>query len=159
MKVICLNIQLVPSLKVWMSCYWDMSTFVGTSPFFRRALYVAMETMPFHIAQMGFYSLGQYFSPFKWSPKTIWHTLEVFLMVQGQFNWTLGYSGMCIFSSPEPKAPRWAISIPVTPASVVRPSSVRPSSVRPSVHPSTFSNIFSSETTGPIELKFHMETP
>ena len=50
-----------------------------------------------------------------------------------------------IFSSPEPKAPRWAISIPVTPASVVRPS--------------TFSNIFSSETTGPIELKFHMETP
>ena len=27
-----------------------------------------------------------------------------------------------IFSSPEPKAPRWAISIPVTPASVVRPS-------------------------------------
>ena len=27
------------------------------------------------------------------------------------------------------------------------------------VCPSTFSNIFSSETTGPIELKFHMETP
>ena len=54
-----------------------------------------------------------------------------------------------LFSSPEPKAPRWAISIPVTPASVVRPS----------VRPSTFSNIFSSETTGPIELKFHMETP
>ena len=50
-----------------------------------------------------------------------------------------------LISSPEPKAPRWAISIPVTPASVVRPS--------------TFSNIFSSETTGPIELKFHMETP
>ena len=25
--------------------------------------------------------------------------------------------------------------------------------------PSTFSNIFSSESTGPIELKFHMETP
>ena len=25
--------------------------------------------------------------------------------------------------------------------------------------PSTFSNIFFSETTGPIELKFHMETP
>ena len=36
----------------------------------------------------------------------------------------------------------------------VRPS-VRPSSVRPS----TFSNIFSSETPGPIKLKFHMETP
>ena len=55
-----------------------------------------------------------------------------------------------IFSSPEPKAPRCAYSIPVTPASVVRPS------VR---HPSTFSNIFSSETTWLIELKFHMETP
>ena len=27
-----------------------------------------------------------------------------------------------------------------------------------SVRPSTFSNIFSSETTGPIKLKFHMET-
>ena len=25
--------------------------------------------------------------------------------------------------------------------------------------PLTFSNIFSSETTGPIKLKFHMETP
>ena len=33
----------------------------------------------------------------------------------------------------------------------------RPSSVVR--RPSTFSNIFSSETTGPIELKFHMETP
>ena len=31
---------------------------------------------------------------------------------------------------------------------------------RPSVvRPSTFSNIFLSETTGPIKLKFHMETP
>ena len=28
-----------------------------------------------------------------------------------------------------------------------------------SVRPSTISNIFSSETTGPIKLKFHMETP
>ena len=38
--------------------------------------------------------------------------------------------------------------------------SLRRSSVRhPSVRPSTFSNIFSSETTGPIKLKFHMETP
>ena len=38
--------------------------------------------------------------------------------------------------------------------SLSRPS-VRPSVVRSS----TFSNIFSSETTGPIKLKFHMETP
>ena len=30
---------------------------------------------------------------------------------------------------------------------------------RPSVRPSTFSNIFSSEITGLIKLKFHMETP
>ena len=30
---------------------------------------------------------------------------------------------------------------------------------RLSVRLSTFSNIFSSETTGPIKLKFHMETP
>ena len=28
-----------------------------------------------------------------------------------------------------------------------------------SVSPSTFSNIFSSKTTGPIKFKFHMETP
>ena len=27
------------------------------------------------------------------------------------------------------------------------------------VRPPTFSNIFSSETTGPIELKFYIETP
>ena len=40
--------------------------------------------------------------------------------------------------------------------SLRRPSVVcRPSSVSPS----TISNIFSSETTGPIKLKFHMETP
>ena len=40
--------------------------------------------------------------------------------------------------------------------SLRRPSVVcRPSSVRPS----TISNIFSSETTGPIKFKFHMETP
>ena len=41
----------------------------------------------------------------------------------------------------------------------LRRPSVRPSVRRPSVRPSTFSNIFSSETTGPIKLKFHMETP
>ena len=41
--------------------------------------------------------------------------------------------------------------------SLRRPSVVRRlSSV---VRPSTISNIFSSETNGPIELKFHMETP
>ena len=40
----------------------------------------------------------------------------------------------------------------------LRPSVVRPS-VPLSVRLSTFSNIFSSETTGPNKLKFHMETP
>ena len=50
-----------------------------------------------------------------------------------------------IFSSPEPKAPGELI---VWEASVVRPSSVR--------RPSTLSNDFSSETTGPNVTKFHM---
>ena len=58
-------------------------------------------------------------------------------------------NSLCLFSSPEPKAPGGANSIPVTRASVRRPS----------VRPSTISNIFSSETTGPIKLKFRMETP
>ena len=38
---------------------------------------------------------------------------------------------------------------------IVYQSLRRPSVVRPS----TFSNIFFSETTGPIKLKFYMETP
>ena len=46
------------------------------------------------------------------------------------------------FSSPEPKAPGelivWAGSV---------------------VHPSTISNDFSSETTGPIATKFHIQPP
>ena len=29
-----------------------MSTFIGTSPFYRSALYVAMETLQFHIAKI-----------------------------------------------------------------------------------------------------------
>ena len=53
--------------------------------------------MQFHIAQMGLF-FRAIFSPFKWSPKTIRHTLEVFLMVQGSSYRTLGYSGMCILS-------------------------------------------------------------
>ena len=56
------------------------------------------------------------------------------------------------FSSPEPKAYGLANSVPVTPTSVVCPS------IRLSACPSTFSNN-SSETTGPIKVKFHMETP
>ena len=51
------------------------------------------------------------------------------------------------FSSPEPKAQRWAYSIPM----VRRPSVVRR---RPSF---TFSNIFFSETGWPIKAKFYVE--
>ena len=51
-----------------------------------------------------------------------------------------------IISSPEPKAPGeltgWEGSV-----------------VRPSVCPSTISNDFSSETTGPIATKFHIQPP
>ena len=52
-----------------------------------------------------------------------------------------------IFSSPEPKAPGELIGWE---GSVVR----RPSVVRPS----TISNDFSSETTGPIATKFHIQS-
>ena len=56
------------------------------------------------------------------------------------------------FSSPEPKAPGELIGWE---GSVVRRPSVR----RPSVRPSTISNNFSSETTGPIASKFHIQLP
>ena len=53
------------------------------------------------------------------------------------------------FSSPEPKAPGeligWEGSVVCRPSSVVRRR-----------RPSTISNDFSSETTGPIVTKFHM---
>ena len=51
---------------------------------------------------------------------------------------------LCIFSSPEPKAHWCAYRIGRPPSSVRCPHSL---------------NIFSSETTGPIEAKFHMESP
>ena len=50
----------------------------------------------------------------------------------------------CLFSSPEPKAHWWAYRIGRPLSSVVRR--------RPH-----FLNIFSTETTGPIKVKFHME--
>ena len=56
--------------------------------------------------------------------------------------------GGILFSSPEPKAPGELI---VSAGSVVRLSSVR--------RPSTISNDFSSETTGPIATKFHVQPP
>ena len=39
------------------------------------------------------------------------------------------------------------------------PASVRPSSSSSCVRPSTFSNIFSSETAWPIKAKFYVEPP
>ena len=54
------------------------------------------------------------------------------------------------FSSPEPKAQRGAYRI-----LMVR----RPSVVRPSVRRSQCSNIFFSETAGPIKAKFYVEPP
>ena len=54
-----------------------------------------------------------------------------------------------IFSSTEPKAHWWAYGIGRPPSSI-HPSVVcRPHSL----------NTFSSETTGPIEVKFHVESP
>ena len=53
-----------------------------------------------------------------------------------------------IFSSPEPKAPGELI---VKAGSVVRPSV--------DLRPSTISNNFSSETTGLIATKFHIQPP
>ena len=57
-----------------------------------------------------------------------------------------------LISSPEPKAPGELIGWE---GSVVRRPSVRPSVRRPS----TISNDFSSETTGPIASKFHIQPP
>ena len=59
----------------------------------------------------------------------------------------MGTQQQYIFSSPEPKAPEELI---VKAGSVVRPSVVRPS---------TISSDFSSETTGQIATKFHIQPP
>ena len=56
-------------------------------------------------------------------------------------------TGKVVFSSPEPKAHRWAYSIPM----LLRPSVVRPSF--------TISKIFSSETAWPIKAKLHVQHP
>ena len=71
-----------------------------------------------------------------------------------KIRYTWGLKGPIFISSPEPKAPGELIGWE---GSVVRPSSVvrRPSVVRPS----TISNNFSSETTGSIATKFHIQPP
>ena len=50
-KVLCLNIQLVPSFNKWNVLLLRYEFFVGTCSFFRSAQRVAMETMYFHKAQ------------------------------------------------------------------------------------------------------------
>ena len=67
MKVLCLNIQLVPSLKVLDELLQRYEYF---SPFLRSALCVAMETTRFYVAQIGFF-FRAILIPFRWSPKTI----------------------------------------------------------------------------------------
>ena len=59
---------------------------------------------------------------------------------------TIVNSAQKLFSSSEPKAPRCAYCIPMTPVSVVSLSI-------------NVLKIFTSETAEPIALKFHMETP
>ena len=59
------------------------------------------------------------------------------------------------FSSPEPLGSHGEL---IVEASSRRPSSVRPS-VRQSVRRPQCSNIFSSETAGPIKAKFYVEPP
>ena len=56
-----------------------------------------------------------------------------------------------IISSPEPLGSQGEL--------IVYASSRRPSSVRPSVRRLQCSNIFSSETAGPIKAKFYVEPP
>ena len=61
-------------------------------------------------------------------------------------NWNLLNILFAFISSPEPNAHWWANNIGMPPPSVGRRTS-------------TFSNIFSSETTVPIKVKFHIEPP
>ena len=70
----------------------------------------------------------------------------LWFILGSQFSWTWNFNSVNIFSSPEPKAHRWAYSIPM----VRRPSVVR----RPQC-----SNIFFSETAWPIKAKFYVEPP
>ena len=70
----------------------------------------------------------------------LWKTKEWAVYQHGQVWW--------LVSSPEPKAHRWAYSIPM----LWRPLSVHPSAF-------TISNIFFSETAWPIKGKFYVEPP
>ena len=58
-----------------------MIDFVGTSPSLRKALWVAMATMHFHVAQKRFI-YGHSFG-FRVSQETIGHQVKIVLGVQG----------------------------------------------------------------------------
>ena len=70
MKVLCLNIQLVPSLKVSDELPLRSEYFCRDIHILKKRLCLAMETMRFHIAQIGLFFRAICF-PFRWSPKTI----------------------------------------------------------------------------------------
>ena len=61
MKVLCLNIQLVPSLKVSDELLLRYEYFCRDIPILRSALCVAMETMQFNIAQIGLFFRALFF--------------------------------------------------------------------------------------------------
>ena len=65
MKVLCLNIQLVTSLKVSDELLLRYEYFCRDIPILKKRIMRCHETIRFHITQ------GQYFSPFRRSPKII----------------------------------------------------------------------------------------
>ena len=60
-----------------------MNDFVGTSSPLRKALWVAMASMHFHIAKIGLFK-GCF--AFRGSQGTIWHQFKIVLGMQGRSN-------------------------------------------------------------------------
>ena len=56
-----------------------MIDFVDTHQFLRKALYVAMATMHFHIAKTGLFMRNFFFFAFRGSPRTIWRQFKLSL--------------------------------------------------------------------------------
>ena len=100
----------------------------------------------------------------KWCPKGFTLTLHGTRCVHTSMNLRKWNSSLIltlclyiVFSSPEPKAHWWAYKIGRPPSSICVYICVYVCMYV--VCMSTFSNIFSSETTGPIEAKFQLEPP
>ena len=70
MKVLCLNIQLVPSLKVLDESLLRYEHFCRDIPILKKHIMRCHGNRVISHSSNMFY-LGQYFSPFRWSPKTI----------------------------------------------------------------------------------------